>query len=103
LLGELTYTDKSGTVQSLADRGISYGWLMLVLVARDVLLLVLAGLVVREMWCPWLDVVRVDGADDPGGGVFDGAEDFFAREPVDDADLLDVHATDELDQMDARR
>jgi hypothetical protein len=55
------------------------------------------------MWCPWLDVVRVDGADDPGGGVFDGAEDFFAREPVDDADLLDVHATDELHQMDARR
>jgi uncharacterized membrane protein len=103
LLGELTYTDKNGTVQSLADRGISYGWLMLVLIARDVLLLVLAGLVVREMWCPWLDVVRVGGADDPGGGVFDGADDYFAREAPDDADLLDVHATDELDQMDARK
>ena len=55
--------------------GISYGWLSLVLVVRDGLLLGLAGLVVREMWCPWLDVVRVDGVDDPGGGAFDGAPD----------------------------
>jgi uncharacterized membrane protein len=60
------------TVQA---HGISYGWLVLVLLIRDALLLGLAALVVREMWCPWLDVVRADGADDPGGGVFDQAED----------------------------
>jgi hypothetical protein len=35
------------------------------------------------MWRPWLDVVRVDGADDPSGGVFDGAPDYWAR-PLDD-------------------
>ncbi|HEY3629384.1 MAG TPA: glycosyltransferase 87 family protein [Jatrophihabitantaceae bacterium] len=104
LLGELSYTDHKGAVHSLADRGISYGWLMLVLVARDILLLVLAALVVREMWCPWLDVVRVDGADDPGGGVFDGAEDYFTRELLDDAPLVDVTAADDpVDQTDARR
>jgi len=62
------------------NRGINYGWLMLVLVIRDGLLLALAGLVIREMWRPWLDVVRVDGADDPGGGVFDGAADYWARD-----------------------
>jgi len=27
------------------------------------------------MWCPWLDVVRADGVDDPGGGPFDGLPD----------------------------
>lgn len=60
---------------SVPDHGVSYGWLVLLLVTRDVLLLILAGLIVREMWCPWLDVVRVGGADDPGGGIFDGAPD----------------------------
>jgi uncharacterized membrane protein len=60
---------------SAPAHGISYGWLTLVLLARDALLLAIAGLVVREMWCPWLDVVRRDGADDPSGGVFDGAPD----------------------------
>jgi uncharacterized membrane protein len=104
LLGELSFTDKKGAVHSLADRGISYGWLMLVLIARDVLLLVLAALVVREMWCPWLDVVRVDGADDPGGGVFDGAEDYLARDFVDEPLLVEVSAVDEpVGQIDDRR
>jgi uncharacterized membrane protein len=65
--------------------GVSYGWLVLVLLARDVLLIGLAGLVVREMWCPWLDVVRADGADDPGGGVFDGVEDPWVLEDGDPA------------------
>jgi uncharacterized membrane protein len=82
------------------DRGISYGWLMLVLVIRDGLLLGLAGLVIREMWCPWLDVVRVDGVDDPGGGVFDHAPDYWAREFVDDQDLVGLV---EDDQIDSRR
>jgi uncharacterized membrane protein len=62
------------------DRGITYGWLMLILLARDGLLLALAGLVIRDMWCPWLDVVRVDGVDDPGGGVFDHAPDYWDKQ-----------------------
>lgn len=73
---------------SVPDHGISYGWLMLVLVVRDALLLALAALVVREMWCPWLDVVRANGDDDPGGGVFDGAPDgSSARSDRSDEDL----------------
>ncbi len=69
------------------DHGIAYGWLMLVLLLRDGLLLALAGLVIREMWCPWLDVVRADGADDPGGGVFDGADEDW-RGGDDEQELL---------------
>jgi uncharacterized membrane protein len=60
-----------------SDHGISYGWLMVLLLLRDGLLLTIAALVIREMWRPWLDVVRVNGVDDPGGGVFDGAPDYW--------------------------
>ncbi len=57
------------------NRAITYPWLMGALVMRDVCLLVLAGLIVREMWRPELDAVRAGGVDDPGGGPFDGAPD----------------------------
>ena len=57
------------------NRGIDYGWLMLVLLIRDGILLTLAGLVVYEMWHPEADVVRAGGLDDPGGGVYDAAPD----------------------------
>jgi uncharacterized membrane protein len=65
------------------NHGIGYGWLMLVLVARDVLLLVIAGLIVREMWHPEFDVVRAGGLDDPGGGYFNDGPD---RGPADQAE-----------------
>ncbi len=58
-----------------STHGLDYGWLMLLLLIRDAFLIVIAGLVVREMWRPELDVVRSTGLDDPGGGPFDGAPD----------------------------
>ena len=60
---------------SVEQHGIAYGWLVLVLIVRDALLVALAALIVRDMWQPWRDVVRADGTDDPGGGVFDEAPD----------------------------
>jgi uncharacterized membrane protein len=71
----LTLTLLLGLNQGQRAHGIGYGWLMLVLVARDVLLLAIAGLIVREMWRPERDVVRIGGLDDPGGGYFDNAPD----------------------------
>lgn len=59
--------------------GIGYGWLMLLIGARDVMLLALAALIVRDIWQPAGDVVRADGLDDPGGGFFDRARDYFTR------------------------
>ncbi|MGH3637270.1 MAG: hypothetical protein ACRDTS_24930, partial [Mycobacterium sp.] len=58
---------------------VGYGWLILVLLARDAMLLAIAALIVWEMWHPELDVVRADGSDDPGGGEFDGAHDYLDR------------------------
>ena len=72
---------------SVPAHGVSYGALVVAIAVRDVLLLVLAGLIVREMWCPWLDVVRSNGDDDPGGGIFDGAPDRHRRV---DEPLVDV-------------
>jgi hypothetical protein len=72
------------------DHGISYGWLMVVLVVRDALLIAIAALVVRDMWRPWLDVVRVNGIDDPSGGVFDGAPDGWDSPAGGDSDLVEV-------------
>jgi uncharacterized membrane protein len=46
--------------------------------ARAASLLVLVILVVREILHPEADVVRADGADDPEGGVLDGADDHTA-------------------------
>lgn len=83
-----------------SPRSIDYGWLMLVLLIRDGLLLAILACVVWEMWHPEFDVVRSGAVpsghigsggfgsgglgpgglgpvagDDPGGGVFDGAPD----------------------------
>jgi uncharacterized membrane protein len=71
--------------------GIPYGWLMLALVIRDGLLIGLCVLIIREMWHPERDVVRADGADDPGGGVYDGAPDYsWAPDPALEADPAGV-------------
>lgn len=49
--------------------GIGGGWFVAAVLVRDLALVVLAGLVVREMLHPELDVVRSGGVDDPAGGV----------------------------------
>jgi uncharacterized membrane protein len=86
------------------DHGVNYGWLMLVLLIRDGLLIAMAGLVIREMWRPWLDVVRVDGADDPGGGIFDGAPDYWSRDYVEEpGEPMSIEFLSTLDQSDLRK
>jgi uncharacterized membrane protein len=72
-----TLTLLLGLEPDQSAHGIGYGALIIVLLTRDGLLLALAGLVVREMWQPQLDVVRAGGADDPAGGLFDLAPDRF--------------------------
>ena len=69
---------------SVAGQGIGASWYFAALLTRDVVLLGLCALVVRDVLHPEHDVVRRDGADDPAGGVLDGAEDriLIARRPA---------------------
>jgi hypothetical protein len=60
---------------SAPGKGIGVDWFLSAVVVRDLLLLGLAALVVRDVLRPELDVVRRDGVDDPAGGVLDGAPD----------------------------
>src|SRR3982751_1069875 len=54
---------------------IPEGTFVLASTLRLVTVGVLCGLVIREIWRPELDVVRQTYADDPDGGVLDGAAD----------------------------
>jgi uncharacterized membrane protein len=58
-----------------AEKGVSYDWFLRAVLLRDVAVLVLVALVVRDVLRPELDVVRSAGVDDPAGGVLDGAGD----------------------------
>ncbi len=62
-----------------SSQGLGISWFFAAVLLRDALLLLYAGLVVRDILRPDLDVVRVDGSDDPAGGVLDGAPDRAPR------------------------
>jgi uncharacterized membrane protein len=59
------------------NRGIEVEWFFLAVTVRDVAVVVLMGLVVRDVLHPDGDVVRTSwpGVDDPAGGVLDHAAD----------------------------
>jgi uncharacterized membrane protein len=59
------------------NRGVGVEWFFLGVVLRDLAVLVLMGLVVRDILRPDDDVVRTTwpGVDDPAGGPLDGADD----------------------------
>ncbi|MPR00361.1 DUF2029 domain-containing protein [Modestobacter sp. I12A-02628] len=61
------------------NKGVDVGWFFLAVGIRDVAVLVLVALVVRDVWDPARDLVRRSwpGTDDPAGGVLDGAADRF--------------------------
>jgi uncharacterized membrane protein len=71
----LTLTLLLGLDPQASSHGVTYSTLVVAIVTRDVLLLVISALIVREMWHPELDAVRTGGVDDPAGGEFDGAYD----------------------------
>lgn len=68
--------------QDHADQGLPLDAYLVVLVVRDLVLITVMALVVRDVLVPRGDVVRADGVDDPAGGPLDGAPDASARAPV---------------------
>ncbi len=58
------------------NKGLPEQWFTATVLLRDIAVVVLMALVVRQIYRPELDLVRWDGrVDDPSGGVFDGAPD----------------------------
>ncbi|MCW2633841.1 MAG: conserved rane protein of unknown function [Blastococcus sp.] len=63
------------------NRGVKVEWFFLGVTLRDIAVVVLMGLVVRDILHPDGDVVRTSwpGMDDPAGGVLDAAPDVLSR------------------------
>jgi uncharacterized membrane protein len=61
------------------NKGLPEQWFTTTVLLRDVAVLALVVLVVRQIYRPGEDLVRHDGVDDPSGGVFDAAADDFPR------------------------
>ena len=59
------------------NRGVDVTWFYTAVTIRDVAVVALMVLVVRNIWLPDTDRVRLGwpGTDDPAGGVLDGAVD----------------------------
>ncbi|MEE6165573.1 MULTISPECIES: glycosyltransferase family 87 protein [unclassified Mycolicibacterium] len=59
-----------------ANRGLPEQWFTTTVLLRDIAVMGLCALVIRQIYRPELDLVRHGGRiDDPTGGVFDGAPD----------------------------
>jgi uncharacterized membrane protein len=62
------------------NRGLPEQWFTATVLLRDIAVLALIVLVIRQIYRPELDLVRRHGTiDDPSGGVFDGAPDAFPK------------------------
>ncbi|MCE9515403.1 MAG: glycosyltransferase family 87 protein [Mycobacterium sp.] len=61
------------------NKGLPEQWFTTTVLLRDIAVLALVVLVVRQIYRPGEDLVRRDGVDDPSGGVFDAAADDFPR------------------------
>ena len=58
------------------NRGLPEQWFTVTVLLRDIAVIGLCALVIRQIYRPELDLVRNHGQfDDPSGGVFDGAPD----------------------------
>jgi uncharacterized membrane protein len=72
----LVWVPRMYYLYSVPDRGLPEQWFTATVLLRDVAVLALCALVVRQIYRPEDDLVRWGGrVDDPAGGVFDRAAD----------------------------
>lgn len=65
------------------DRGLPQGWFLGMVIIRDLMVLLMCAWIVRDVYRPAGDLVRMTGDDDPAGGFLDGAPDRFSlRRPT---------------------
>ncbi|MBY6412004.1 DUF2029 domain-containing protein [Rhodococcus sp. BP-252] len=66
----------------IENKGIPEQWFTATVVVRDIAVVLLCALVIRQIYRPSEDLVRRGGVDDPVGGVLDGAPDIAGRTRV---------------------
>ncbi|MGV0625187.1 glycosyltransferase family 87 protein [Mycolicibacter minnesotensis] len=72
----LVWVPRMYYLYSVPGRSLPEQWFTATVLVRDLAVLALCALVVRQIYRPEQDLVRAYGwADDPAGGVFDGAPD----------------------------
>jgi uncharacterized membrane protein len=72
----LVWVPRMYYLYSVPDRGLPLQWFTTTVLLRDIAVMVLCALVVRQIYRPEEDLVRWGGrVDDPVGGVFDRAPD----------------------------
>jgi uncharacterized membrane protein len=72
----LVWVPRMYYLYNVPDRGLPEQWFTTTVLLRDIAVLGLCGLVVRQIYRPDEDLVRLRGrVDDPSGGVFDRAAD----------------------------
>jgi uncharacterized membrane protein len=69
------YLEQSNLAQNVPNRGLPEGWFLGAVVLRDLMVIVLCVVVLREIYRPAEDLVRIAGDDDPHGGTLDHARD----------------------------
>jgi uncharacterized membrane protein len=77
------YLELALASQHADDRGLPQGWFLGMVIIRDLAVIGLCALIVRDIYRPSRDLVRLAGDDDPSGGFLDGAPDrFVIRRPT---------------------
>jgi uncharacterized membrane protein len=69
------YLEETLLAAHLDDRGLPEGWFLGMVILRDLAVIGLCALIVRDIYRPAKDLVRLAGDDDPTGGFLDGATD----------------------------
>jgi uncharacterized membrane protein len=75
LIDALVWAPRMFYYLGVDHRGLPQGWFLGTVVVRDLAVLGLCVLVIREIYRPSTDLVRLAGDDDPAGGFLDGAPD----------------------------
>lgn len=72
----LVWVPRMYYLYNVPDRGLPEQWFTTTVLLRDIAVIVLCGLVIRQIYRPDADLVRWEGRiDDPSGGVYDRAPD----------------------------
>jgi uncharacterized membrane protein len=69
------YLETTLASQHMPDRGLPQGWFLGMVIIRDLAVLGLCALIVRDIYKPSRDLVRIAGDDDPCGGFLEDAPD----------------------------